>query len=272
MPASSRFLALIAPMALLCSPLQAQEEAKGPAANGETGSILVYSRTAGWRHDSIDEAWAAIAAIANKRGWSVTFAEDESWFDASRLANFDAVVFALSSGNTLSPDRRSNFRSFVENGGGFVGLHSSGDGTMEWDWYERNLIGAKFIGHPLQPGERSGTIRIEDFDNPATRHLSADWYRVDEWYSFDTSVRGRFNVLASLDEDSYRPGRWHDGTPLAMGSDHPVVWNRCVDRGRSFYSALGHTADSYREDAMIEMIDGGISWALGEGKCPETTG
>ena len=248
-------------------PIEVHADATGPAAQGEQAAVLVYSRTAGWRHDSIDDAWAAIATIAQERGWSVTFTEDESWFDAERLAQFDTVVFASSSGDTLSPERRTAFRTFVESGGGFVGLHSAGDGTMDWEWYAQELIGARFIGHPLNPGVRSGTILVENRDHPATRHLPARWYRVDEWYSFDRSVRDRFEVLATLDETSYRPGEWHDGVQLEMGADHPLIWNRCVGDGRAFYSALGHTAESYREKELLEVIEGGISWSLGEGAC-----
>ncbi|WP_271078543.1 ThuA domain-containing protein [Aurantiacibacter sp. MUD61] len=256
-------------LAALASPAAAQVNATSPAADGETGAVLVYSRTEGWRHDSIDEAWSAIAAIAHGRGWSVTFTEDSSWFDAERLAQFDAVVWASASGDTLSDPQKASFRSFVENGGGFVGLHSAGDASHTWDWYAQELIGARFIGHPLNPGVRSGTVLIEDGSHLATRDLPERWYRLDEWYSFDTSVRGRFHVLATLDERSYVRGAWVDGNPIPAADDHPIVWNRCVGEGRSFYSAMGHTAESYSEEGMRNLIAGGISWAMGEGDCPE---
>lgn len=249
-------------------PAAAQDEVSGPAAAGETGAILVYSRTAGYRHASIGASWAAIAEIAQARGWSVTFTEDPSWFDAERLEQFDVAVFAMPSGNTLSSEQQSAFRSFIEEGGGFVGLHSAGDGSMTWDWYASELIGARFIGHPLNPGVRSGTIIVEDDSHPATASLPSPWYRNDEWYSFDASVRGRFHVLAAIDEGSYVQGNWNDGVALSMGDDHPVIWNRCVGEGRSFYSALGHTDESYAEDGVRDVIAGGISWAMGEGDCP----
>lgn len=253
----------------LASPAAAQINATSPAAEGETAAILVYSRTEAWRHDSIDAAWSAIADIAQERGWSVTFTEDAQWFDAARLANYDTVVFALSTGDSLSAQQQADFRAFVENGGGFVGLHAAGDGSVTWDWYASELIGARFTGHPLNPGVRSGTILIEDSAHPATQGLPEIWYRLDEWYSFDESVRGKFHILATIDETSYVPGVWGDGTPLTMGDDHPIVWNRCVGEGRSFYNAMGHTAQSYAEDGMRSLIAGGIAWSMGEGECPD---
>lgn len=253
--------------AALCfaAPVAAQEETPVEAAP----TLLVYSATAGWRHDSIDEAWAALAAIAQERGWSVVFTEDPAWFDPERIAQFDSVVWALATGDTLSATQKAAFRSFVEDGGGFVGLHSAGDASHTWDWYAGELIGATFIGHPLDPGVRSGSVDVEVNGHPATAHLPRRWHLVDEWYSFDRSVRGEFRVLATLDEETYVPGRWNDGVALDMGDDHPIVWDRCVGEGRAFYSALGHTAESYADPQMRALIAGGIGWSLGEGDCPQ---
>lgn len=261
--------ALLAALAMALVPVASAQKPDKTQAAAQTASLLVYSRTDGWRHDSIDEAWAAIAAIAHSRGWSVTFTEDPAWFEAERLAQFDAVIWAQPTGDTLSPSQKASFRAFVENGGGYVGLHSAGDDTHTWPWYAQELIGARFIGHPLDPGVRSGTIVIEDNAHPSTAHLPQRWHRLDEWYSFDRSVRGKFHVLATLDESTYVPGTWNDGVPLAMGADHPIAWARCLAGGRSFYSALGHTAESYAEPALRQHIEGGISWALGEGECPD---
>lgn len=256
--------------AALAMPAAAQINATSPAIDGEQGAILVYSRTVGWRHDSIDAAWSAIADIAHEKGWSVVFTEDARWLETDRIGAFDTVVFASASGNSMNAAQQASFRSFVENGGGFVGLHAAGDASLEWDWYQSELIGPRFIGHPLNPGTRTGTVRIEDPDHIAMQGLPETWYRADEWYSFDGSPRGKFHVLASIDESSYVQGAWGDGTPLAMGEDHPLVWNRCVGQGRSFYNAMGHTAESYAEDGMRSLIAGGIAWAMGEGDCPET--
>jgi type 1 glutamine amidotransferase len=47
---------------------------------------------------------------------------------------------------------------------------------------------------------------------------------------------------------------------LRMG-DHPLIWERCVGKGRVFFSALGHQASAYQEAAHLEMIDKAIGWA-----------
>ena len=87
----------------------------------------------------------------------------------------------------------------------------------------------------------------------------------DEWYSFEKSARlNGANVIATLDETSYKQvGRF--GTNITMGSDHPIVWTRCVGNGRSFYSAIGHRPEVYSVDHHVKLIEGAVMWAANKG-------
>jgi uncharacterized protein len=247
-------------------PAAAQARSAGPSP-----SLLVYTKATGWRHDSIPAATAALADIARKRGWTLTLTEDPSWFEGEKLRQFDAAIWALPTGDTLSASQKAAFRSFIASGGAYVGLHSAGDSSHSWDWYAGELVGAKFTGHPGDPNVRTGTIRVENSSHPATRHLAPTWARIDEWYYFDRSVRDRFAVLASLDPSSVAPPLGErDASRLGNRADHPSVWHRCVGEGRAFYSALGHTIESYSEPDHLKMIEGAIAWALGEGSCPKS--
>jgi type 1 glutamine amidotransferase len=125
-----------------------------------------------------------------------------------------------------------------------------------------SVIGTTFIGHPMKPQFQKATVRVEDKEHPASKALPPAWDRTDEWYSFDTSPRAPgVNIIATLDESTYDPGSFF-GTKLAMGKDHPIVWSRCVGRGRALYSAMGHTAASYAEAENIMLLTGAIKWAL----------
>lgn len=234
-------------------------------------ALLVYSKTTGWRHDSIPAATSALTDIARRRGWTMVFTEDPAWFERQKLARFDVVIWALPTGDTLSASQKAAFRSYVERGGSYLGLHSAGDSSHTWDWYASDLIGATFVGHPDNLNVRAGTIRVENGDHPAMRRLSGEWQRTDEWYYFDRSVRDRFAVLASLLPMSVDPALGEqDRARLDPRADHPIIWHRCVGKGRAFYSALGHTIESYSEPAHLNMIEGAIDWTLGKGSCPET--
>jgi type 1 glutamine amidotransferase len=46
-----------------------------------------------------------------------------------------------------------------------------------------------------------------------------------------------------------------------MGPDHPVAWYHQYGGGRAFYTALGHTAESFSEPELLSHLLGGISWA-----------
>jgi uncharacterized protein len=227
-------------------------------------AILVFSKTNGFRHEeAIPAANALYAKMAKDAGWGIYQTENGATFSRANLARFDAVIFNNVSGDVFTPDQRAAFKSFVENGGGFVGIHGAGgDMKYDWDWYRDALIGAQFIGHPMSPQFQKGTIRIEDKAHPATAKLADPWSRIEEWYSFGNSVRGRgYNVLLTLDESSYSPkGMW--SSDLKMGKDHPIAWSHCQGKGRALYSALGHQATAYAEPAYIAMLEGATKWAL----------
>ena len=87
----------------------------------------------------------------------------------------------------------------------------------------------------------------------------------EEWDSFERSVRAReaYHVLISVDESSYTP-RWKfawSERDLSMG-DPPVVWWRCVQRGRTFFSALGNQRSSYLAKKDQKLLEGAVAWAL----------
>jgi type 1 glutamine amidotransferase len=219
---------------------------------------LVYSRAVGFRHDAIEVGVRAFEALAAQRGFDCEASEDPEVFRDERLAAFDIVVFLNTNGPVLDARGRDALAAFVRRGKGFVGVHGAAATEAEWAWYG-GLVGATFKTHPaIQPA----LVRVEDREHPATRHLPERWQRVDEWYAFHASPRARVRVLATLDETSYEPG---DG---AMGGDHPLVWCHEYDGGRSFYTALGHTLESYADPLFLEHLGGGVAWALGASRRP----
>lgn len=234
-------------------------------------AILVFSKTNAFRHEeAIPAASAMFKALAKEKGWGLFETENGAAFTPEILARFDAVVFSNTSGDVFDAKQQAAFKGFVENGGGWVGIHAAGDNSHEgWPWYVENVIGTHFIGHPLSPQFQLATVRVEDRSHPATAHLAPEWQRTDEWYSFDKSPRGKpgLGVLATLDEKTYKQ-EGPFGQNLSMGADHPIMWTRCVGKGRALYSALGHTAASFSEPEYRQALAGALEWVLrqkGEG-------
>jgi uncharacterized protein len=228
-------------------------------------AILVFSKTNAFRHEeAIPAASRMFDNMARKNGWGLYQTENGAVFSPEILSRFDAVIFSNVTGDVFTPQQRAAFKSYLENGGGYVGIHGAGDNSHKaWDWYVNSVIGTKFIGHPMDPQFQKATMRIEDHSHPATAKLPDSLERTDEWYSFDRSPRGipGLNVLATVEESTYKPGTFF-GTELAMGKDHPVAWWRCVGRGRVFYTASGHSAESYTDTNFRQFLGGAVNWAM----------
>ncbi|AYL38584.1 ThuA domain-containing protein [Streptomyces fungicidicus] len=208
-------------------------------------ALLVYTRTADYRHDSLP---AAVTALRSLGDFAVDATEDPAAFEEP-LDRYAAVVFLSTSGEVLTPAGRERLAAYTGAGGGFVGVHAAA--CTEYDWpYYGELLGARFDRHPaLQPGR----VLTEDRDHPATRHLPAVWEFTDEWYDFRTNPRDSVRVLLSADESSYGGG--------GMGADHPLAWCRDQGAGRVFYTALGHSAEAYADPGFRAHLRGGITWA-----------
>jgi type 1 glutamine amidotransferase len=215
--------------------------------------VLVFTKTAGFRHASIPIALRAIGQLAERSGLAVEATEDARKFTPSNLERYRAVVFLLTSGDVLDDAQQAAFERYLRAGGGYAGVHSAADTEPAWPWYGR-LLGTHFRTHPQI---QQAIVTVRSRTHPATVGLPRTWTRVDEWYSFTTNPRPRVRVLATLDERTYSPGEG------AMGADHPIAWAHAFEGGRAWYTAGGHTDESYREPLFRKHLIGGIRWAAG---------
>ncbi|OLF14403.1 glycosyl hydrolase [Actinophytocola xinjiangensis] len=233
-----------------------------PATAADTPyDVLVFSKTAGFRHDSIPQGIALIRELGATNSFTVTATEDANAFTTTNLAQFEAVVFLNTTGDVLNATQQSAFESYVRGGGGYAGIHSASDTEYDWPFYGE-LVGAYFASHPAI---QQATERVEDRAHAATAHLGQTWVRTDEWYNFRTNPRSSAKVLATLDESTYSGG--------SMGGDHPITWCKAIQGGRSFYTGNGHTQASYAEPAFRSLVLGGIRYAANRTKAdcrPET--
>jgi len=215
--------------------------------------VLVFSRTAAFRHDSIAAGITAIQQLGAANNFSVTATEDPAAFTDANLAQYEAVVFLLTTGDVLDDTQQGAFERYIADGHGYVGIHSAADTEYNWPWYG-GLVGAYFLSHPAI---QQATIKVADRVFPGMAGLPQRWVRTDELYNYQTNPRGKVHVLATLDETTYAPGTG------AMGFDHPISWTQEYGGGRSFYTGLGHTIASYSEPLFRQHILGGIQWAAG---------
>ncbi|WP_214409146.1 ThuA domain-containing protein [Sphaerisporangium fuscum] len=233
-----------------------------PATSAQAAAfkVLVFSKTAGFRHDSIPNGVQAIRDLGAAGDFEVTATEDAGAFTPGNLAQYKAVVFLSTTGDVLNDGQQSAFQSYIDGGGGYVGVHAAADTEYDWPWYGQ-MMGAWFKSHPAI---QQATVKTEDRAHAATAHLGPAWVRGDEWYNYRTDPRSTVHVLQSMDESSYSGGD--------MG-DHPITWCHPQASGRAFYTGLGHTQESYADPAFRSLLLGGIRYAAGAVKAdcrPET--
>ncbi|MFE0820065.1 ThuA domain-containing protein [Streptomyces sp. NPDC058807] len=231
--------------------VRAAPDAAAQAAADPAYEVLVFSRTAGFRHSSIDDGIAALRDLGAANNFTVDATEDPGAFTTGNLAQYEAVVFLSTTGDVLGDAQQTAFESYINAGGGYVGVHAAADTEYDWPFYE-GLAGALFHSHPaIQPA----TVEVEDRAHDATAHLGGTWQRTDEWYNYRSNPRTTAHVLASLDESSYSGGN--------MNGDHPIAWCKEYEGGRAFYTGGGHTDESYADPAFRRHLLGGVRWAAG---------
>jgi cytochrome c len=223
------------------------------ATSAQQPRILVFTKTAGFRHSSIPNGIAAIRKLGQANGFTVDTTEDAGAFTSKNLARYRAVVFLNTTGDVLDPAQQDDFERFIQAGGGYVGVHAAADTEYGWPWYGR-LAGAWFNGHPGNPNVRQGTFRVVDKNNPSTAGLPAVWPREDEFYNFK-SIDPTIHVLVDIDEKSYEGG--------TNGDFHPMSWYHDFDGGRAWYTNMGHTEATYTDPLFLGHLLGGIKYAIG---------
>jgi len=248
--ALTTFVAACATLALLVT--SAAGHAAPAKAAAASFKVLVFSKTTGFRHDSIPAGIQAIRTLGAANNFTVDATEDDSLFTDANLAQYKTVIFLSATGDPVGTQAEKDaFQRYIEHGGGFVGVHAAADSGYTWAWYGK-LVGAYFKQHPaIQPAR----LVVEDTAHPATAGLPSSFTRTDEWYDFQTNPRGTVHVLTSVDDSSY--------TGSTMGADHPDTWCQNFDGGRSFYTALGHTNESYSEANFLHLLLGGILTTAG---------
>ncbi|MGZ5191128.1 MAG: ThuA domain-containing protein, partial [Flavisolibacter sp.] len=222
------------------------------ACNSRSGKprVLVFSKTSGFRHTSIPTGKAAIMKLGQENGFDVDTTENASYFTEDSLKNYSTVIFLSTTMDVLDNFQEADFERYIQAGGGFVGIHAATDTEYDWGWYAR-LVGANFLSHPKI---QQATINVTDQTHISTKHLPKQWTRTDEWYNFK-NLNKDVKVLMSMDEKTYQGGK--------NGDNHPMAWYHEYDGGRSFYTELGHTEESYSDSLYLKHVLGGIQYAIG---------
>ena len=255
-------------------------------------SLLVFTKSSGWEHDVVKLADGkpsssimdkAILDIGAKHGFEVVCSKDGRIFDSKEFENFGACAF-FTTGNLTEPGTdkqppmsvagKQKFLDAIHDGKGFVGIHAASDtfhtepDTKDLssryvaygeksDLYLR-MLGGEFIIHGSSPRLQTCKVTINDPKFPGLEGVSSPVEFTEEWYSlkdFQTDI----HVIATLDTAGMK-GNCYQRKP------YPVVWSRMHGKGRVFYNAMGDRPENWQIPFFLNLVAGGILFALGEAK------
>lgn len=224
--------------------------------------VLIYTRNhvttgKGFVHDNIAVSVAAVKELCSEKGITAEASDDPAVFTTENLAQYQAVVFSNSNNEAFAnPAQSKAFTSYIENGGGFVGIHSaSGSERTNPDF--KRILGGTFKWHT--PNQKF-TVVVADKNHPATASLPAEWKRKDEGYLCEM-VPG-LRVLLEMDTTTVANPPREKWVLKFEGNRFPLAWCHQVGKGRSFYTALGHDKEDYADPSFRKHIQGGILWVL----------
>ena len=216
--------------------------------------LLVFSKTDAFRHESIGAGKAALSKMAAEKEFEVSFTEDAEQFNEKELKKYNAVVFLNTTGDVLNDEQQASFERYIQAGGGYVGVHAATDTEYDWPWYGK-LAGAYFQDHPMTPSNvQKGKFTVTEKDHWANKSMPDEFEREDEFYSFK-NISPNINVVLTIDETSYQGGSNPDY--------HPMSWYQEFNGGRSFYTAMGHTDETYSDPLFLNHLWAGIHYAVG---------
>ena len=235
-------------------------------------SILHYTETSGFDHQTRMQSLAMFQDIAAQHGLTVVDDQDGSNFDdLAVLQQFAVVVFSNTSGDAiLDPQQRANFEAYVNGGGSYLGIHAASDtyrhstanggNTGTWDFYAE-LVGASVQQNPNHVSGTPVYAMQHLAPHASTASLPDPWVKAEEYYYWENGYYRPDNIAVLEVEETVGPNNQVNSYDAAR----PMSWHRTHPQGgRIFYTALGHAASNYTSDTLFRAhIRDAILWCLG---------
>ncbi len=212
--------------------------------------VLVFSKTAGFRHASIANGKQMLLQLATAEKFKLDTTEDATVFNSQNLKQYDIVLFLSTTGDVLNGDEQKAFQEFIRSGKSFLGIHAATDTEYDWPWYNQ-LVGAYFSSHPKP--QMASYINLDSL-HPATSFWPIIFNRFEEIYNFKSVQKNSLTFLLAVDETSYTGG--------TMPDFHPIAWYHQFEGGKSFYTALGHHPETYTDADFRKHISGALRWLV----------
>jgi len=167
---------------------------------------------------------------------------------------------------------------FVRGGGGFIGIHAATTTFCAYPVYDQfpdfgaMIGGYENGGHPWGPNETVVFVP-EEPEHPVNRPFGGEPLELqEEVFQFkDHYSRDRLRVLLKIDTERMDTGPGRRMLPKRRKDmDFAVSWIRREEKGRVFYTALGHKRDIFWQPKVLAHMLAGFQYALGDLACADS--
>src|SRR4051812_7164676 len=246
--------------------------------------LLFFTKSSGFEHSSIkrkskdvlSHAEQVVTDLGAKHNFEVTCTKDGGIFTADKLAQFDAFMFYTTGDLTepgtdknppMSAEGKKAFLDLIAKGKGFIGTHSAADtfhspgnkghtperfiqdGDKADDYVK--MIGAEFIVHGAQ---QKAQMHSYDKNFPGMAAAGDGFEMLEEWYTFKNQAKDLHVLLA---QEPGLKGNMYDRPA------YPATWARMHEKGRVFYTSMGHREEVWLNPIFQSIFLGGLNWAFG---------
>lgn len=221
--------------------------------------VLIYTKNGkGFVHKNIPNSIKALEEICKAENIVAEASEDPSLFNDKNLKKYDAIIFSNANNDVFDTEaQKKAFQTYIKNGGGYVGIHSSNAVERDWPWYWA-LVGGKFVRHA--PHQEFDVV-VTDKDHPSTKFLPEVWKVDDECY-YSNNLNPNINVLLAADLTTVEDKKKSEYPGDVFGDYFPICWTNSFEGAKQWYTSLGHDAETYDDPNFRKHLTGGILWVL----------
>lgn len=222
--------------------------------------VVALAETGGIHAPFVAAAKVWLNQLAAEHDFTVDYIDNPAPIDDTFLSRYQLFIQLNYPPYNWSPTAMAAFIKYIEEGrGGWIGFHHATllgefDGFPIWPWFSQFMGGIRFTNYIATFAD--GTVTVEDPSHPAMKGVKSPFViHREEWYTWDKSPRPNVRVLASVDENSYKPD-----TKIKMG-DHPVIWSNEHYKARNIYIFMGHHPELFQNPAFTTIFRNSIFWA-----------
>jgi type 1 glutamine amidotransferase len=254
----------------------------------KTKSVLLFTKSSGFEHAVIKTTPGnpsvvekTLRGLAKQHGFEVNATKDGRIFDSPEFHSY-AAVFFFTTGDLTTEGTDKNppmtvagkqaLLDAVKGGLGFVGAHAASDTFHtppdpqdnsnryiahgeQSDPYLR-MLGGEFITHGRQPRLQTADVIVDDPKFPGLEGVTSPVKFNEEWYSMKDFMTD-IHVILTVDTKTMT------GEPYQR-PPYPVTWARMHGKGRVFYTAMGDLAENWEIRFFVNVVGGGVRWAIGD--------